>query len=36
VSDPEATCREMGLAERTNGYPWGAHDRQGCLVGLTS
>jgi hypothetical protein len=36
VTDPEATCREMGLAERTQGYPWGAHDRQGCLVGITS
>ena len=36
VADPEATCREMGLAERTKGYPWGAHDRQGCLVGIRS
>jgi hypothetical protein len=36
VSNPEATCRDMGLAERTRGYPWGAHDRQGCLVGITS
>jgi hypothetical protein len=36
VANAEATCREMGLAERTKGYPWGAHDRQGCLVALTS
>lgn len=36
VSDPESTCRELGLVERTSGYPWGAHDRQGCLVGITS
>jgi hypothetical protein len=36
VSDPESACRELGLAERTTGYPWGAHDRQGCLVGITS
>jgi len=36
VSDPEATCRELLVAERAKGYPWGAHDRQGCLVGTTS
>ena len=34
VSDAEQTCRAMGLQERTKGYPWGAQDRQGCLVGL--
>ena len=36
VTDPVATCRELGLAERGTGYPWGAHDRQGCLVGITA
>jgi hypothetical protein len=30
----EAICRGMALAERANGYPWGAHDRAGCLVAL--
>jgi hypothetical protein len=36
VSDPVATCLELGMAARGTGYPWGAHDRQGCLVGITS
>ena len=36
VADPESTCRELGMAERGTGYPWGAHDRQGCLVGITA
>jgi hypothetical protein len=36
VKDPEATCTAMAYAERAGGYPWGAHDRQGCLVGITT
>lgn len=35
VSDPEATCRAMGLRQRKDNYPWGAHDQQGCIVGIT-
>ena len=35
VEDAPATCRAMGLRERENGYGWGAHDQQGCLVGIT-
>ncbi|GAC1609321.1 MAG: hypothetical protein NVS3B26_09980 [Mycobacteriales bacterium] len=33
-ADRESTCRTMALAERSAGYPWGAHDRAGCLVAL--
>ena len=36
VSDPRGTCRAMGLAERKTGYGWGAHDQQGCVVGITA
>ena len=36
ASDAEQACRNLGLAERKSGYPWGAHDRQGCLIGLRS
>jgi hypothetical protein len=34
-ADREQTCRTMALAERAGGYPWGAHDRAGCLVALS-
>jgi hypothetical protein len=30
----ESACRAMALAERAKGYPWGAHDRAGCLIGI--
>ena len=33
-ADREQTCRTMALKERAGGYPWGAHDRAGCLVAL--
>jgi hypothetical protein len=36
VADAEAACRTQALKERAAGYPWGAHDRQGCLVGATA
>jgi hypothetical protein len=34
TADREQTCRTMALAQRAQGYPWGAHDRAGCLVAL--
>lgn len=34
AADREQICRTMALEERTHGYPWGAHDRAGCLVAL--
>ena len=36
ITDPRGTCRAMGLAERKQGYGWGAHDQQGCIVGITA
>jgi hypothetical protein len=33
-ADRESVCRAMALSERASGYPWGAHDRAGCLVAL--
>jgi hypothetical protein len=30
----EQTCRDEALRQRQEGYPWGAHDRAGCLIGL--
>jgi hypothetical protein len=34
AADRESTCRTEALKERESGYPWGAHDRAGCLVAL--
>lgn len=34
VADRDPVCRTMALRERADGYPWGAHDRAGCLVAL--
>lgn len=36
AAEREQVCRNLGLDERTRGYPWGAHDRAGCLAGVTS
>jgi hypothetical protein len=30
----EETCRTEAFKQRAEGYPWGAHDRAGCLIGL--
>jgi hypothetical protein len=30
----EQTCRTQAFKERADGYPWGAHDRAGCLIAL--
>jgi hypothetical protein len=30
----EQVCRTEALKERASGYPWGAHDRAGCLIAL--
>lgn len=35
AADREQVCRAMALKERASGYPWGAHDRAGCLVALS-
>jgi hypothetical protein len=34
VGDRDSTCRTEALKERAAGYPWGAHDRAGCLIAL--
>jgi hypothetical protein len=34
AADREQLCRTEALKERAAGYPWGAHDRAGCLVAL--
>lgn len=34
AADREQTCRTQAFTERAGGYPWGAHDRAGCLIGL--
>jgi hypothetical protein len=31
----EDVCRTQALKERDSGYPWGAHDRAGCLIAVT-
>jgi hypothetical protein len=36
VAEREQLCRTEALSERAGGYPWGAHDRAGCLVALAS
>jgi hypothetical protein len=33
-ADRESVCRAMALQQRAGGYPWGAHDRAGCLIAL--
>jgi hypothetical protein len=30
----EEVCRTQALKERDSGYPWGAHDRAGCLIAV--
>lgn len=34
AAEREQICRTQALKERAGGYPWGAHDRAGCLVAL--
>lgn len=34
AADREEVCWNLGLDERVGGYPWGAHDRAGCLAGV--
>ena len=34
AADREQVCRSMALTQRAGGYPWGAHDRAGCLIAL--
>ena len=34
AADREQVCRTEALKQRSGGYPWGAHDRAGCLIGL--
>ncbi|MCA1711832.1 MAG: hypothetical protein LC789_09455, partial [Actinobacteria bacterium] len=36
VRNAEAACAAQSSKERAAGYPWGAHDRQGCLVATTA
>jgi hypothetical protein len=35
AADRGRVCWNLGLAERTRGYPWGAHDLAGCVTGVT-
>jgi hypothetical protein len=30
----DQVCRDEALKQRAAGYPWGAHDRAGCLIAL--
>ena len=30
----EQVCRTEAFKERDAGYPWGAHDRAGCLIAV--
>lgn len=34
AAEREQVCRTEALKQRAAGYPWGAHDRAGCLIGL--
>jgi hypothetical protein len=34
AADREQVCRTEALKQRGAGYPWGAHDRAGCLIAL--
>jgi hypothetical protein len=34
LAQREQVCRDQAFKERESGYPWGAHDRAGCLIAV--